>query len=143
MSGTSRVINASDIATALGGPGAPGQVIGTDGTTPQWVDNPTTQKTLMQVTSNGSFITAPAGSMISAITITELNGVSVSISIGTSLGGSDVLPATPIAGGTMLALPTTSFDPAGVAFKTATNLYFSSSNWGGASIRVEGYFNVA
>ena len=141
MSGsTARVIEAGDIATALGGPGTAGQVVGTNGTTPQWINAPIGSIALAAVTGNNQFVTLPAGAVILQVTLQETAGVAVSVTLGTTAGASDILQATPLSANELLAAPQISLSKA--AFAASQAVYISSTAWNGASVNMKVWYAV-
>jgi hypothetical protein len=130
------VLGPTDIAAALGGPGVSGQVVGTDGTTPQWVTLSSTPPIQTHgVVANATIGTLPAGAMISGITVTETAGNPVTFFLGTTLGAQDVLGPVPLGANQMVPISPLSLTT--WAWQAPEILYIGSASWGGASLNVK------
>lgn len=74
---------------------------------------------------------------MTGFTIRGVSGT-VNVSIGTTLGGSEVYPATTIVAGDIVSFA------AGLllsAFLTNQSIFINSTSWGGASVLASGWFN--
>ena len=125
----------SDIAGALGGAGTAGQVVGTDGTTPQWVNITNTGVLVNWIIANTLIATLPAGAMIVGLTVTETSGVPVTFFLGTSSGAQDVLGPVALAANQMIPISPLSLNA--WAWTAAQPLFVGSSSWGGAALSVK------
>jgi len=94
--------------------------------------------TLTGASSNGFYVTLPPGSILLAVQFAETLGQNVTLSLGTTPTGVDVLGAGFVAANTVVKMLGTSLDQYG--FSTEQKLYVSSSNWNNASIDMKVWY---
>lgn len=87
------------------------------------------------VTANTAFPTAlPANGVILYAVLQETAGVAVNVSIGSTSGGADVMPAWPVPANGVTVVPVDEFLDVWFSATVPETLYVNSSSWGGASI---------
>ncbi len=84
------------------------------------------------ITANATMGTVPARAIISAITLEETAGHMVSISIGTTSGGSDIMGATSVSANALIPIP--SIVLLLMAWKADQPIFINSASWSSASI---------
>jgi len=98
------------------------------------------EQQLPAVTSNGQAVALPGGAIILALELTETSGHDVVVTLGSTIGGSDVLSAADLSpsNGSALSMLGTSLDLYG--FATASQIFLSSSNWNNASVNMKVWY---
>lgn len=96
------------------------------------------------VTSNGqlSSESLPANGVILSAVIRETAGYNVNISLGSTLGASDVLSALIVTASEALAIPLSSFSKAWFSASVPQAIYVTSASWGSASINISLAYQV-
>lgn len=83
-------------------------------------------------TANGTLGTLPAGAMIIQATLQEIAGHSVNVSLGTSSGGAQILPAVTVGASSIVPVPAISMLLQ--AWTAPQSIFVASGAWGSASI---------
>ena len=86
--------------------------------------------------SDGIACLLKADEMICGIVVRERNGHALDFTLGTAAGLSDLLHAGHVNAGGVLGISSDSLDGTSV-FDVDTNIYVSSTAWGGASVKVK------
>lgn len=95
------------------------------------------------VTANGQLGTLPANGFLGPmLLLRETAGHAVSVSIGTTLGGSDVLTAQPVPPSGTFTVAIGAFSKGWFSATATQALYLTSASWGGASINATLYYAV-
>ena len=92
------------------------------------------------VAANASIATLPTGSMILSVSVSETAGQAVTLTIGTTAGASDVMPAVAVAANQLLTITQLSFTK--LAFAAPQALFLNSAAWGGAQVNVKVWYGV-
>jgi hypothetical protein len=87
------------------------------------------------ITANGTALTLPSNTVILTALFTETANAAVSISVGTTSGGSDVMSTASVPASGTLTARSTSFSL--LSFSTSKQLFVSSTNWNGASVNAK------
>lgn len=89
---------------------------------------------VVAATANETLGTLPAGAYLMFALFRETTGNEVSVSIGTTTGGSDVMEAVAVPGNGTLSATTNAFSKVWFSAVATQTLYLASASWGGASI---------
>ena len=92
------------------------------------------------VAANASIATLPIGSVILSVSVSETAGHAVTLTIGTTAGAADVMPAVAVAANQLLTITQLSFTK--LAFAAPQALFLNSAAWGGAQVNVKVWYGV-
>ena len=98
----------------------------------------TTTKISASFTADGQIGTIPASAMIVALTLQETAGHSVSVTLGTSSGGSQILTATTVGSSAIVPVPAASLLLQ--AWTANQNIFIHSAAWGSANVTVNVWY---
>ena len=90
------------------------------------------------ITANGQVgsIALPANGMITLALFRETAGHAVNVSLGTTLGGSDILAAQAVPADGTLTVDVTAFAKNWFSASATQAIYITSASWGSASVNV-------
>ena len=103
-------------------------------------DGVTALATATGVGANTSIVTLPARAVIMTMTVQETAGSPLNVSVGTTAGASDVMPAVAVAANQLLTITQLSFTK--LAFAAPQALFLNSASWGGAQVNVKVWYGV-
>lgn len=84
----------------------------------------------------------PANAFITGVTLRETAGKAVTVSLGSTLGASDIMPAVAVPASQGVAVPLSALSAAWFSASLGQNVYATSGNWNGASINVAVSYQV-
>ena len=102
-----------------------------------------TQISATALVANAAVGSLPANAVIQFAVLRETAGFNVSVSLGSTLGGSDVLAPVAVPASTALMVPVTSFLEVWFSASSTQIIYATSASWGSASVNVTLAYVVA
>ena len=86
------------------------------------------------LSADGSVGSIPAKAMITGVTLLEVNGHSVTVSLGQTAGAADVLGATSVGASGIVPVPASSLSLQ--AWTASQTIFVHSASWGSAAVTV-------